>query len=342
MNLSRLAVALATAAAAAVALPATARAACGKLECGTNSPHLAQYAFHELDASGQHRNDAGVQVLALYKWGVPFTPAVRGDHLVALDAHGDVVWSGDDLIGTYLHLEVKTGEGLQQFRLQIDDVEHDLALWVDDADEDLEAYELSWRELNGQMVTTRPLCNLPPPVIVQDGLEYYPNPNATIFYTGDRYDAATKTLLANDPATDDDWFNLACAGGALYKLYMTRHTEVTSDATHGSKLELRQSMLKMYVSDVCGTGESFTHQGVPLHWQNEAGWGFMTWTEYATEAWWGPKGALCLDVHRLGTAMSAEIDAQCKLPACSDAFPDAPKSWPTAAYVVSRVPLDPI
>ena len=343
MDTSRLVVALAVATTAAVVLPATARAACGKLECGTNSPHLAEFKFHELDVTGANLNDAGMRVVALYKWGVPFTPAIDRDRLVALDAHGDVVWSGADLIGTYLLLEAKSSDApLRQFRLQIDDVEDHLHLWVDDTGDDLEGYVLSWRELGGQMVTTRPLCNLPPPVVVEDGVEVYPNPNATIFYTGDRYDAATKTVIGSDYASTAGWFNLACAGGALYKLFMTRHTTVTSDLAHEAKADARQSMLKMYVSDVCGTGDSFTHQGVPLHWQNQDRWGYMTWAEYSTEAWWGPKGALCLDVHRLGDALRAEIDAQCKLPACDVAFPDAPKEWPKDAYLVSRLPAKPI
>ena len=333
MNTSRLAVALATAAAAAVALPATARAACGKLECGTNSPHLAQYAFHELDASGQHRNDAGVQVLALYKWGVPFTPAVRGDHLVALDAHGDVVWSGDDLIGTYLHLEVKTGEGLQQFRLQIDDVEHDLALWVDDADEDLEAYELSWRELNGQMVTTRPLCNLPPPVIVQDGLEYYPNPNATIFYTGDRYDAATKRVTATTAAATADWFNIACAGSVLAKMHLNRYTTASVRPTHSTTPAERNDLLAMYTANVCGTGQSYTVNGTDIRWTGTNGWNAYDQPSpaVALEGVWGDGRAQCIDTFRIPANQGAFA---CEVPACES----LEGNWFDHGTVMSGVP----
>lgn len=334
---------LLAAAAAATVLGAAgpAHAKCSALDCGSNSPYLSEFSFHELDPSGAEYNDAGLRLVALVKWWVPYQPAVFADKLLALAPNGDVVWKGDDLIGTYLLVETKA-DPVRQFRIDIDAVEHDLTLWVDPDGEELEAYELSWAELTGPALPHRPLCSMPPPTVVADGAEYYPNPNAALIFTGDRYDAAAKTVIADSFESARGWINVVCAGGAGYKLFMTRHTTATSTPTFKSNADERQAMLKMYVSDLCGDGRTFTYQGTPLRWTNAADWGFVTWGEYATEAYWSAKGATCLDVHRLGTQMLADIQAACGLPACDAMYPGAPAVWPSDAYVVSRLPDKPI
>lgn len=320
-----------------------ARAMCSKLECGSNSPYLAQYSFHELNFDGR-ANEEGLIVTGLTSPWLPFielSPRVTRDRIVAVDAAGDVILAGAQLTGAYLTIVDSVAEPTK-FRLTIEEVYGGFDLWVDPNGEQLESYKLSWRAEDSPPMDTRALCTLPPPQVIGDGQEFYPDPDGTLMFTGDRYDAARKEVSAVGYDDTAGWANIACPGGAVYKGFMTRHATASADWAHEATLKEKQALLKMYVSDVCGDGHAFTKQGTPLHWTNKADWGYVTWAEWGTEAWWGAEGALCLDTHRLGAFFAAEIAATCALPSCDAMFPDGATSWPTGAYLVSRLPSKPI
>lgn len=67
-------------------------------------------------------------------------------------------------------------------------------------------------------------------------------PNEAILFTGDRYDARAKTVVAIGARTAG-WINIACLGTPLADLYLARHTEVSQQAA--TTAAERQAMLKM-------------------------------------------------------------------------------------------------
>jgi hypothetical protein len=181
-----------------------------------------------------------------------------------------------------------------------------------------------------------PLCNDPP----DDGGSGTPpwqRPLEAILYTGDRYDALQKRVIVDRESRG--WFNIACAGSVLAKLHLTRHTTAGSNDDYATSQAQRQAMLKMYVSDVCGTGHAWTKKGTPLHWTNNRGWGDLDGNEFAHEALWDENGAVCLDVHRLGTLYDNPdgFRGECSIPACPS---PEDRVW-QATYLSSAVPGDP-
>jgi hypothetical protein len=138
--------------------------------------------------------------------------------------------------------------------------------------------------------------------------------NEAINFSGDRYDAVTKTLVATGEATRG-WINIACEGTALAKLFLARHTEVSQRVT--TTPAERQAMLKMLTGDVCGDGTSFTVPGQPLLWKDEKNVTMFTATPASIEAVWSDTGAVCLNEPRR-PELAKKIAAQCgRLPRCS-------------------------
>lgn len=323
----------------AVALVAErADAKCTVLECGSNSPVIKTYRFHELHPGGAW-NDADLRVVGFTAAdGTPYQPWVFGAELVALDANWNVVLSGTQLQDATIVLESR--DPVEQYRIHIEHVTDSIDFWVDpDAESGVLTYQLTY---TGPGIEGRqPVCPKPPdkktPGLEGEG---YINPLEAILYTGDRYSALDKTVTAIGFGATRGWFNIACAGSAIYKLHMTRFTTAGANALHVTTAGERQAMLKMWVSDVCGDGDSLTEQGTPLHWDNPFGWGYVTGDEYATEALWSADGALCLDTHRLGTLYQDVLDT-CPLRRCKEEFPDYDVSWPAEATVISKVPYKP-
>ena len=138
--------------------------------------------------------------------------------------------------------------------------------------------------------------------------------NEAINFSGDRYDAVTKTLVATGEATRG-WINIACEGTALSKLFLSRHTEVSQRvATTPAE---RQAMLKMLTGDVCGDGTSFTVPGQPLLWKDAKNVTMFATTPASIEAVWNDTGAVCMNEPRR-PELAEKIAAQCgRLPRCS-------------------------
>lgn len=140
------------------------------------------------------------------------------------------------------------------------------------------------------------------------------SPNEAINFSGDRYDATTKTVIATGEETRG-WINIACQGTALAKLYLARHTEV-SQRVATTRAE-RQAMLKMLTGDVCGDGTAFTVQGQPLLWKDEKHVTTFAAAPASIEAVWSDTGAVCLDKPRR-PELAAAIAEHCgRLPRCS-------------------------
>ena len=153
--------------------------------------------------------------------------------------------------------------------------------------------------------------------------------NEAILFTGDRYDARRKTVTATGAAADGV-LNIACAGSALAKLYLMRHTEASQEVAT-TRAE-RQAMLKMLTADVYGDGHSFTVANQPLHWSDAKRITRMGARTGEVEAVWNEHGALCLNVPRIAALEGAITAHGQRPPRCTDV------ETPAQGYVVSAHP----
>jgi hypothetical protein len=131
-----------------------------------------------------------------------------------------------------------------------------------------------------------------------------------ITFEGDHYDAQHKRVTRT--RFEDGWFNFACAGTAVAKMHMLRHTRAGSITPSGppkrTSLLQRTAMLKAITADYCGDGTAWTADGTPLQWTDSNLW-FpdprldLTSAEELglIEAVWGPDGAMCLNNPRRQT-----------------------------------------
>lgn len=97
-----------------------------------------------------------------------------------------------------------------------------------------------------------------------------------VIFRGDRYIARQDQkhgFIVQETAPSDSWFNIACVKTTLSKLHLQRHTLAASDAQHQTTVAQRQTLLKLLAGDYCGSGKSFTHNGVPLRYKyTQAAW----------------------------------------------------------------------
>lgn len=154
--------------------------------------------------------------------------------------------------------------------------------------------------------------------------------NQAILFGGDRYDAERKAVTATGAAAAG-WLNIACAGTALAKLYLMRHTEA-SQQVPTTRAE-RQAMLKMLAADVYGDGRSFTVAGQPLRWADAKQITRFGAGAGAVEAVWGEHGAVCLNLPRIAALEGAIAAHGRRPPRCTD-FERLPPG-----HVVSAHPL---
>lgn len=317
----------------------SADALCPKLECGTNSPLMDFFEFHEL--SPNEFNAEGLRLVGLWSAGTLYQARVASDRLQGIDGFGNVALEGADLVDGTLDV-ITSADPPVHYYIHIKGVSETVKFWVDPGEDVIETYFLTWSGgLENYTGDDEQLLCPRPPTSKDEAYEGvdYAKPYESVLFSGDRYNATDKTVIEIDPAMIRGWFNIACAGNALYKMYMTRHTTAGSNSLHLTDADQRQAMLKMYVSDVCGNGDSNTEQGTRLHWNNFLGWGFLEPTD-RIEAFWGPKGALCFKEHRLGDKFIDDI-LDCLDPnitSCDDAFPNWANHWPSDAYVVSMIP----
>jgi len=301
--------------------------------CGENSPVIGPWNFHELNQD--HRPNAeGVTLLGLWKNDVPYQVEVKGAQMFAKHLDGTVL-SGAQLDGSYLVVTTADGNKAKIHIVKVSpQATSQTTFWVGPPTR-IETYELEYQLDDGDYT---PLCNNPPGRESYEGPgRLYARPLEAILFTGDRYDATAKKVTETGRATAG-WFNIACASSAIAKLELTRHTEHGKLAAYPSDRGTRQAMLKMYTSDLCGRGATFTAKGTPLHWQNTLGWSVLTGAEYAHEAYWNQDGAVCLDTHRRFTEYLPEIAAECAdaghpLPTC------AGTTIPPGSYLSSAVPF---
>lgn len=318
-------------------------AGCPKWGCGENSPTMGPHGFHELDVN-HAPNAEGVAIINFQIGNQIYQPQiVGGSRLVAVASNGNVV-EGAGLTSGYFNVSTSTGPYKIIVKHVNEQATSAVRFWIG-TPAPIETYELTY---TGPGNVSGRLCQNPPSGrdSGEGGLKLWEEPYEAILFTGDRYDATHKTVTAASFPASAGWFNIACAGSVLAKLHLNRHTTAGSSSPYVTSQAARQAMLKMYVSDVCGTGTAWTRPGTPLHWTNPAGWSHLTGTEFAFEARWSENGAQCLDTHRLGDDFVPApnerpwgIYAECIPPPCNGSV-SAPVFW-RGTYFITAVPFDP-
>lgn len=317
---------------------------CPEWGCGENTPVMSDYKFWELNVN-QLPNNANIRVLNFQIGNQTYQPQIiNGSQLVAVNSNGTV--SGLGLTNGFFNVWTPSGA----FKIIVAKVNpkasSNVTFWLGPTTP-IETYELNY---TGHNVTGGRLCSNPPRSrdSGEGGNRIVVAPLEAILFTGDRYDADQKLVTAATYSSTSGWFNIACAGSVLAKLHLNRHTTAGSTLGWTTSASQRQTLLKMYVSDVCGTGTAWTKAGTPLHWQNAANWSQLNGLEFAFESQWGPNGALCMDTHRLGSLYTApgnpndlvaSIFDECVPPPCNGSV-SAP-TFSSTSTVVSAVPFDP-
>ncbi|MBA3498922.1 MAG: hypothetical protein H0T65_01020 [Deltaproteobacteria bacterium] len=319
---------------------------CPKWGCGENTSEMGPYKnWWELQnpqtSVAGAPNSAGMQVLNFQIGLQIYRPEIiNGSQLIARHPNGGVV-SGANLTNGFFNISTPTGN----YRLRIASVNpkatSNVFFWIGPT-EQIETYELMWSGPGG----SGRICGNPPAIRSGEGVgKNWNRPYEAVLFTGDRYNTDSMRVTHTSYTTTQGWFNIGCAGSVLAKLHFNRHTTAGSTFLYGSGLLQRQAMLKMYVSDVCGSGNSWTHAGTPLRFQQVGNWAKLSGSEFAFESQWGSGGALCMDTHRLGDLYTLEpgdtIYDECPVPACNGSVGASPMPFMTNAYVVSAVPVDP-
>lgn len=292
---------------------------CDEWQCGSNSPVIATFRFHELNLDGLP-NAEGFSVISLWKAGISYQLSVEHGRIIG--RAGSLQIAGAALQDAQIRL--RHNVKLYAIRIAAVDTVQTFAKLAG-SPRPIETYQLEMAELvAGSPLDFRTLCSNPPPRSSPDLLGM--DQSHALVFEGERINRTVKRI---SPALDPRWFNIGCAGHALAKMALNAQTEVAR-ATWGFNTSIleRQAFLKMVSGDYCGTGKPFTVAGQPLQWTDWRGY-----TQYVTspvnleiEARWNPYGATCLGTPRVdanptvlgdfifnGNVMGA-IAAECAVP----------------------------
>ena len=312
---------------------------CPRKVCGLNGSWLGQgVPFRTLHLHGA-ANPEGQAILEVDD---------AGGHPMTIDLEGDVLTgrspSGRSFTGSALNgwsLVLGPPGGPPRYRLTIEVLAPAQAFWAQCPTCSAPVRAAVEYQFSAQSLTDSCKIAVCDPSLTNDpgtGI----NGIAAIF-RGDYYDDAS-FVVSDQPSTanansDGDLFNIACRGTAIHKLYMLRHTRASaSDRTAVTTPAQRTAMLRLLAGDYCGTGQSFTRNGVPIQlgtnpasspYQVTAASGYDLADAGTIDARWTEAGASCIDTPRVErfpelAPLLAELRATCPRPTCATA---APGSW---------------
>lgn len=316
---------------------------CDVTRCGTNSPVVDNFNFHELNLEGLP-NAEGLHLSRFVQGTTEWTPSVVDG---TLSGHRDTrTIAGAELVGAQLVIADDTGRELALVVAGVGET------WIryfplgpgvlPSANLRIETYDFK---------VLLPGAPQPVPLCASDGSSRSSDtsdlaPGSAVLFEGDRIDAVHKTV---SPIIDPSWFNIGCAGGVLAKLALTGHTE-SLKAYYRTTWEQRQALLKMLVGDYCGTGDAYTVSGQPLYWKDSLHrMGFPdAHVHTPVEARWSSHGAICLGQPRMDANPPSPWPETVSTPAIKDILntcPDLPRCDDTdpfdqdGAYLLSANPI---
>lgn len=311
----------------------TAELACYDWGCTGNSPVMGPYRSHEFHTGGLE-NREGLRVDGFWIAGVRYAPIVAGARLSAV--RGATIKAGADLEDGYFR--VLDDDAGTEFHIRIAHVSNVVQYWLGDPDV-VQTYELMYAQAPAG--SELPLCANPPdsldPTSGGGTPATWVAPFEAILFTGDRYDGVTKEVWATGGDRTRGWFNIGCAGSALAKLHLNRHTTAGAKGLYVASPAARQSLLNAFTANLCGTGAAFTEPGTPLRWKNAAGWKPEFDPSWALEAVWGPGGVVCIDdTYRLPLFDPATV--WCAPHHCDEIAGYAEADWKQFGLVRTAVP----
>lgn len=293
-------------------------AGCPSWKCGENSPLIDSFGFHELSLDGVV-NAEGFRYVGFTKNGTNYDLRITNGWMTA--QHGVTILGGNALKDSLLWVTYG-GQTTYAIKIQAVDTTFFWAVPSGGTYLPVQTFTLQWTMLNnGALGKWADLCAFPPNHDDTLGMDVHD----TLIFEGDRIDAKSKTITGYDSR----WINFGCAGSTLAKLHLTGHTEAAGVFGFPTKVEQRQTMLKMLSADYCGDGTPFTVAGMPLQWADDNGW-MKIGAASDLEARWGPRGATCLMKPRVGVNptelasdtfpdIEAAIASECKRPPpCGD------------------------
>jgi len=320
---------------------------CPDWGCDTNDATVdADLFFHDLSVCGQ-RNTAGLNLVGFVgPQGQQLSLAVIGDELVGVDPRRLTPSStgqlrGQELVGTKLILaSARPTPTNPDTSLEIEIAAVGATTyWVGEPGS-VPTYVLKWRGDHNkelQSLCGRPRAAVPggkPWVLLPGDWTDKVGTDATIalVFAGDAYEGNGKSIKDvtepltrwSTPAHDGSpgpqtkrgvcWFNVACAGSAISKMHLLRHTTAGSDASHQTDKGQRTTMLKMITDDVCGTGKSFTVNGEKVFYEDMQLWHPFPAAPRSIESLWTRDGAMCLGEarrEREDPSVTARIHEEC-------------------------------
>jgi hypothetical protein len=297
---------------------------CPELGCGLNGAWLGRNVpFRELDLGKPHEpstrqpNERGLKIEAFEdRDGNALEIDVVGDELIGRIGQDEA--RGDRLVQSVIRL-VTSKEPVERYALTIERV-IPTSFWTDAADE-LLLYEITFAKEGStkRESVCKPLTDLDPTTAAPERID-----GKVIVFRGDRY-KDRGYAVSDEPATT--WVNLACAGTAIAKLHLLRHTAAsrrpaaTSADRRTTTLAQRQAILRMLTADYCGVGHPFTVEGHPLSYRFHQAWGPLHDAGFdvrtaSIDALWKDTGAVCVGTPRLSDrerrdALLRRIEARC-------------------------------
>ncbi len=320
---------------------AVAASECSGPGCPDNSPIIAGVQFYELN-SFRMPNDQGLLITDFRSPSGVSIPRieVRQGLPVGVDSSGNIVLASSAMVGSIIKVADDQG---RTWDIKLNETS-DIPFWAPPWTQAI-TFELLVRGPIGlpKGVDWYPLCPMKP-----DASEW-PGGNVlhAIFFEGDRYNYIDKTVWAIGPTTAG-WFNIACAGSTPAKMYLTRHSESSTNPSTPTTQPERQALLKAYTASMCPGSWSFTGVGEYLHVATSNG--LMpedpTLDYDRVEGLWNADGIVCRGEHRLvdpnsmdrvaADALMDQIKPQCGvLPECTKADIE---NWKDSGLVLTHNP----
>jgi hypothetical protein len=263
---------------------------CDPWECGTNSPQINSFGFHELNLNGIPEPESGFRFLGFKRGQNTYTLQVVHGRIIGTSAGIQI--QGQGLVGAYLLV----GKGsAPEFTIQIQQV-GSVPYWAGGGVAQVESYLLQWSPVPTAMLSPaaavdpfRDLCSNPPPRDSPD--VFHMNTRHALVFEGDRIDGHLK----KEYDLDTSWFNIGCAGHTLAKMYLTGHVQAAENDGFMTTLAQRTAIIKMFSADYCGTGAAYTVAGMPLGYRDDLDWlAFRPPLPVGLEARWSETGAVCV------------------------------------------------
>ncbi len=316
-----------------VTLDPVAKPQCDDWGCGMNSPYIDNLGFHSLKIDGS-LGENRFQIWKFEKNGVIYDLHVRGGVITGTaPGHYDLAAysTANPLVGAKIHL-LQDGQPSWEFLIA---AVGRVSSWANQNGSNLsiETYKLKWAIPGLPDEKFQDVCS---GSSTEGGMPLY---HAVVF-EGDVIDADSKRYRG----IDTNVFNIGCAGNTLAKLALMAHTEPAKQQGFVTTEVERQTLLKMYSADYCGTGKAFTVGGQPLKYSDDKDW--INSTGLAkVEAVWDRNGAVCLNQPRVladpipeSTHYFSDVETQMAAECKNRVHPERPPACPTGTSMSNPFP----